>query len=167
MEKKMFWVLLNWMTDCRCLLWLTDRGDVCDHKIASLRHDGLQTNTLQTRGQFLPLVVQQSRQLLEVALWRPKHLVLSLKPLSYCLLLKEGTDEKEDETRHIRKWFFPHFHVVDYMYRHLGAELYLKSAIQAKILCYVSPAISTMFKELWVYLGSGCTIKHRHLMHGF
>lgn len=69
---------------------LTDRGDVCDHKIASLWHDGLQAHTLQTRGQLLSLVVQHRRQLLEVALWSPEQLVFSLKSLSDCLLLKPG-----------------------------------------------------------------------------
>lgn len=69
------------------VLWLTDGGNVCDHEVASLWHDGLQTHTLQAGGQLLPLVVQQGGQLLEVALWTPKHLVLSLKALSHCLLL--------------------------------------------------------------------------------
>ncbi len=73
---------------------LTNGGDVGDHEVASLWHDGLQAHTLQTRGQLLPLVVQHRRQLLEVALWSPKKLVFSLKPLSYCLLSKAAMDEK-------------------------------------------------------------------------
>ena len=75
---------------CVCLS-LTDRGDVCDHKVSSLWYDGLQTYALQTGGQLPPLVLQSCRQLLQVALWSPQQLVLSLKSLSHCLLEQEGT----------------------------------------------------------------------------
>lgn len=73
---------------------LTDRGDVCNHKIASLWHDRLQTHTLQTRSQLLPLEMQHRGKLLEVALWSPKQLVFSLKSLSHRLLLKTGMSDK-------------------------------------------------------------------------
>lgn len=73
---------------------LTDRGDVRYHKIAPLWHDRLQTHTLQTQGQLLPLEVQHCGQLLEVAFWSPKRLVFSLKSVSYRLLLKTGMGEK-------------------------------------------------------------------------
>lgn len=69
---------------------LTNRGDVCNHKIASLWHNRLQTHTLQTRGQLLPLDVQHRGQLLEVAFWTPKQLVFSLECTSNRLLLMTG-----------------------------------------------------------------------------
>lgn len=76
------------MVDVDICLSLTDGGEVCRHKISSLWHDGLQTHTLQQRGQFVLLVTQHVWQLLEVALRSPKHLVLSLKPSSYSFLFK-------------------------------------------------------------------------------
>lgn len=82
------------MMDAGVCSLLTDRGDVCHHVIASLWHDGLQTHTLQARGQLRSLLVQQCRQLLEVTLWGPKQLVFSLKSTSDCLLLKAGMDER-------------------------------------------------------------------------
>lgn len=72
---------------------LTHGGNICDHEIASLWHDGLQTDALQTRGQLLPLVVQHGRKLLEVALWSTTQLVLCLKSMSYGLLLTIKTQE--------------------------------------------------------------------------
>lgn len=81
-------VLCHVLMDADVHSSLTNRGEVCCHEISSLWHDGLQTHTLQQRGQFVLLVVQHGRQLLEVALWSPKHLILSLKPTSHSFLLK-------------------------------------------------------------------------------
>ena len=71
---------------------LTDGGDVCDHEVPALRHDGLQTHALQAGGQLPPAVVQHGRQLLEVTLRRAKQLVLPLKSTSYCLLEKKRAE---------------------------------------------------------------------------
>ena len=72
---------------------LTDRGDVSNHEVSSLGHDGLQAHTLQTGGEFGALVLHRGRQLLEVALRSPIHLVFSLKSTSDCLLMRTGMEE--------------------------------------------------------------------------
>lgn len=66
---------------------LTDTGDVCHQKVASLWHYGLKPCSPQTRGQLVPFLLQNCGQLLEVALLTSEQLVFSLKALSYSFLL--------------------------------------------------------------------------------
>lgn len=77
------------------LLPLTERREICSHEISSLWHDGLQTDTGQTRGQLVPLVTQRCRKLLKVALRRTKRLMFSLKALSNCFLVKAGNKKEK------------------------------------------------------------------------
>lgn len=100
-------IYFKWWWTQIFLFPLTERWEIRSHEVASFWHDGLQTHTRQTWGQLVPLVMQHRGKLLEVALRRTEQLILSLKALSHCFLLKAGaggTNEGEIHTGHDLKW---------------------------------------------------------------
>lgn len=65
---------------------LTDTGNVCHQIVASLRDNWLKTCSPQTARQPVSFLYQNGRELLEVALWASKQLILSLEALRHSFL---------------------------------------------------------------------------------
>lgn len=147
------------MVDVDVCLSLTDGGEVCCHKISSLWHDGLQTHTLQQRGQFVLLVMQHGWQLLEVALWSPKHLVLSLKPSSYSFLLKFRMQRRNC---HIHNASVGH---ISEMFK-IAVVCQQKKDYMYYVLCHYVQPITARIKHK-SYLSRSSTVVNRVLMDGF